>query len=455
MQRSVPLWAVALCFILWLILTVSFGWLVRSRAHGSDRGGVLGEWALEIAGFPTLVKDVVLELSGRATGDNVDVSFRIKREKGLDLTGFAPVTTKADISLPGLLIKANGAAEPGWRLITGAFADPAGVENMALLMAPDYRILGRVILDEIPLGDQVPRDASRKFVHGLEVLADGSFIFTFDGSMSLQRFDLCGKRLWAIPGTYSHAVVADDAGSSVWSIKSGDRLMQIAVADGKVEREITIQAIIDANPGIDILEIMRAHDNDIGENSRNTKGYWLPDNLHLNDVEPLPTALANRFPEFAAGDLLVSARSLNLVFVLDPGTLRIKWWVFGLTERQHDPDWLPTGEIMVYNNRMSRDYSEIVAITPATMARRTVYDGRNHDFYSRIRGKAQLLPSGALEITSPQQGRAFEVAQDGGIAFEIVNTPPDNDAVNYAISEMRWLPQDFFRPGAACVPAAP
>jgi hypothetical protein len=105
---------------------------------------------------------------------------------------------------------------------------------------------------------------------------------------------------------------------------------------------------------------------------------------------------------------------------------------------------MPSGEIMVFNNRMGRDYSEIIAIDPETNKTRVVHDGRDTNFYSRIRGKVQQLDNGALVVTSPQQGRTFEVNPEGEVVLEIVNTKPDDDDFNYVISEQKWLPPDYF-----------
>lgn len=49
------------------------------------------------------------------------------------------------------------------------------------------------------------------------------------------------------------------------------------------------------------------------------------DITHLNDVKPLPPSMADEYPLFRAGDLLVSIRNLHLVFVYDPATDEIKW----------------------------------------------------------------------------------------------------------------------------------
>lgn len=445
MNRSVPVWLFLLCMLLWALFSVAFGWSVRSTLSGSDRTGVLGEAAVQVASFPSLAKDVVLELLGYASGDYRDESIRIQRDESADYSRFVPISATPGLEVPGLLISANPTRmSDGWRVLVGAFQIAGNIENAVILISPDLKIVRTWILDEIPVGGLEPRAKYRKFVHGAEILRDGSVIFTFDGSISLQKFNACGEREWAIPGPYHHAVTLDESNDTVWTLADEQTLAQIAVVDGTVVRRITMDQVITANPKTDILEIRRQHSNDLGVNSRNTAGTWLPDPFHLNDVEPLPADFADRFNQFSAGDLLVSARSLNLIFVLDQETLEIEWWRIGAVQRQHDPDWLANGEIMILNNRMSRDYSEIVTINPETFESGVFLDGRDHAFYTRIRGKKQLLDDGTLVVTSPQQGRAFEVDPDGERVFEIVNTKPGTEDTNYVISELKWFPRNYF-----------
>src|SRR5690606_25148786 len=58
------------------------------------------------------------------------------------------------------------------------------------------------------------------------------------------------------------------------------------------------------------------------------------DVLHVNDVEILDERFAAAFPMFSAGDILVSARQRNAIFVIDRATRTIKWARTGATQLQ-------------------------------------------------------------------------------------------------------------------------
>ncbi|MEJ8573164.1 arylsulfotransferase family protein [Microbaculum marinum] len=431
-----------------ILCAVLFGWIVKTALQGYREPGPTAKLALAVAGAPSEVEAVLSDLWQYANGSYEDNALRTPRQDR-DFSGFRPISGSEAFGIEGLMIgQVSNSARYGWRIVLGAFSMNGRVENAALVLSPDMAIERVWVLDEPSTVGLIPaQPAYRKFIHGFQYLSDGSFIFTLDGGVSLQRFDACGKRMWASPGYYSHSVNLADDEQSVWTVGT-DEIVQIAVADGAVIRTIGMQEIVDANPEIDVFQIRRLADNDLGGNSRNTDGNWLPDPHHINDVEPLPARLADSYRElgFAAGDLLMSARSSNLVFVLDPQTLRVKWWRIGATQRQHDPDWEEDGTFSIFNNRMSRDYSEIVKLDPRTMQRQVLVDGRNLDFYSRIRGKHQVLPDGNVIVTSAQQGRAFEITPEGEMAFEIVNFRPGDEAVNYVLSEVLWLPPDRLDP---------
>jgi hypothetical protein len=72
-------------------------------------------------------------------------------------------------------------------------------------------------------------------------------------------------------------------------------------------------------------------------------------------VEVLREAVAPAFPMFRAGDVLLSLRNLDTLVVADGRTWRIKWAMTGPFLGQHDPDFLPNGHLMVFDNRGTGD----------------------------------------------------------------------------------------------------
>ena len=449
MQKPLPLWLFLLCLLLGALFTVLFAWCVKSTLDGHTRFGRLGKAAVAIASFPDTVR-----LSLREMRQDADSGLRVPRTSA-DLSLFRPLKMKPGIRVQGPVARADQAAlarASGWRVLVGGFVVDGEFTHAALALSPELEIVKVWKLTEKDIQGEEPLPAFRKYVHGFAILKDGSMIFSFDEGVSLQRFDRCGRRIWSIGGSFDHAVTLDDDEKFVWTLRretAGKELLhetvlKVATATGEIVRRITMEDIVAANPALHILDIRQYDRNFATENLRNTPEKWLDNPFHLNDVEPLPAAIADRFEGFAAGDLLLSARSLNLVFVVDPDTLVVKWWRMGEWRRQHDPDWQPTGEITVYDNRMSLDYSRIVGIVPASQSTRVVFDGRSADFYSRIRGKHQITTTGNLLITSPQQGRVFEVEPNAHMVLEIFNPKPGSEEFNYPISEAIWFPADAF-----------
>ena len=443
MNKAVPVWVLLLCLLLGALFIMFFGWSVKSTLAGSDLSGGFGKAAVTIASFPTQVKRVFTDI--KVDTVDQDETIRVPRTTA-DLSGFATIESRDGIDVAGLLIRTDEAAlspASGWRILIGAFTIDGEPRNAAVALSPELEIARVWILTEHEIDGKEPRAQHRKFVHGFDIMDDGSVVFSFDGGVSLQRFDYCGERMWAVGGGFNHSVTLEDNQEFLWTLV-GDNLVKVATANGETVKSISMDDIIAANPAIDILEIRKYDKNDLGGNSRNTSENWQASPFHLNDVDPLPAALAPLYDGFEAGDLLVSVRSLNLVFVVDPDTLEVKWWRTGATRRQHDPDWGLTGNITAFDNRMSRDYSQILSIEPKSYRAQVAFDGRNNDFYSRIRGKHQFTGAGNLLVTSSQQGRIFEVDPDGDVVLEIINTQPGSSEFNYSFSQAIWMPPDAF-----------
>ncbi len=103
---------------------------------------------------------------------------------------------------------------------------------------------------------------------------------------------------------------------------------------------------------------------------------WDREILHTNKITELTFDMAKHFPSFEPGDLLISERTYNLIFVVNPETLKIKWYKIGPWLRQHDSEFSENGLIILFNNDLkalykniignARQVSTIMAIDPLT-----------------------------------------------------------------------------------------
>ena len=342
-----------------------------------------------------------------------------------------------------LLFFSSGAVS-GYRVIYGVFALNRSIHGAILLDENGaVKHVWNIHQDDV---DWPHQPDSNVYPHGFEIASDGTIVVAYDAGTSLTKYDWCGNIVWRIKGIFHHSITFDGQGS-LWTWGTSDLtqtnseyLLKIDYETGKIIKEFDLFEVYQDNLDIDIMGILQA---DTPEKSK-----WLsdiPGNMwHANDIDPLPPDLALHYPQFNVGDLLISLRSPNLIFVMDPETHRIKWWRQGAVRRQHDPDWNDQGTITIFNNNMHRGYSSIVEMDPVTFKTNKVVAGDAYGFYSWIRGKHQRVPGGGYLVTSTEQGRVFEVNSQGEVTFEFINRYGENNEF-LAISEARYLPMDFFK----------
>ena len=172
--------------------------------------------------------------------------------------------------------------------------------------------------------------------------------------------------------------------------------------------------------------------------------------VHVNDIEELQSDLADRFPQFVAGDLLLSLRDLNLIMLVDPTSEEVRWYQTGPWIRQHDPDFQATGTITIFNNNSDDTKkgdvfggSNIMEIHPQS-GKSTIKYGTDQKqiMFTNIRGKHQVLDNGNILITEFSGGRVFEVNSRGDIVWEFVNRFDEDEIVEVA-DAIRY-PEDYF-----------
>jgi hypothetical protein len=132
---------------------------------------------------------------------------------------------------------------------------------------------------------------------------------------------------------------------------------------------------------------------------------------------------------FRPGNILVSARNLNTIFIIDKENGKVVWQFSEGLDHQHEAVMVGDGVagaglILVFNNGLDDLYayrqSRVQAIDP--VANEVVWEYAPEHLFSSVGGTVQPLPGGNVFVTSSHGGRAFEITPDGEIVWQWV--PP-------------------------------
>lgn len=275
-------------------------------------------------------------------------------------------------------------------------------------------------------------------IHGAHLFDNGDIVVDI-GALGTARLDRCSNVQWAIRRPTHHQVEALPDGGILTpsTIHRTERLPEQIYADvgpsGYFMDDTILRLDTDGKPVeehsvIDML-MRSGWASALVAGPGAGKVFSEDDPLHVNDVERLPAEIAPAFPMFAAGDLLISVRHLNTIFVADPVSWRIKWLMTGPFVGQHDPDFLPNGHLLLYDNRLSGETpklgnSRLVEIDPLTKTVVWTFEGEGETaFYAHSRGEQQMLPNGDILYVDPYRGRVLEIAPKAGnrLVWEWVN----------------------------------
>ena len=153
------------------------------------------------------------------------------------------------------------------------------------------------------------------------------------------------------------------------------------------------------------------------------------DVTHMNSVQELPQNpwFDGGDRRFRPGNLLVSARNLDRVFVVDRQTGDVVWEFEDRLDMQHEalmvePGHVGHGNVMILSNGKRNDYgyrqSAVLEVRPADGE--ILWEYRADGFYTRFGGLEQPLVNGNVLIVSAD--RTFEIDRSGTIVWQWV--PP-------------------------------
>ena len=358
-------------------------------------------------------------------------------------------------------------------LLTGFFDDNPGlrlIRRDGTVVASWSAAFSRLMPERLPKPG-APKTDWNIDLHGSHIDPDGSVLFNFEyqGTVKLDR---CGKRLWSLE-EFNHHTLSPATGCGYWiggrriinrpddpafrpltnPKRQGGRIEDDEIlhvsADGKVLARKSVFEMMMEN-GLEPL--LTATGMMLG-------GDALKDNeiLHLNKIDELMPEMVAAFPEFAAGDLVLSLRDYNLVMVVRPSDWSLRWHSTGPWLRQHSSRFLPDGRIGVFNNNSYHfvlldddksdpsvpDASNILAVDPVTGRQEVLYGDREGEVLeSVVRGAIQPLPDGGILVTETEGGRAFQIDRQRNVVWEYINRYDAESVIEMTTAEA--YPASYF-----------
>jgi hypothetical protein len=303
------------------------------------------------------------------------------------------------------------------------------------------------IWPDSPYSDHVAGEMNRanNYIHGTWLMADGDIIFNVEYA-GMVRMNSCSEVVWTLPYRTHHSIFRDDEGN-FWAPglnwryakdpdyihpkpKFVDETMLQVSPEGEILREIfVLKSIYESGYGGLLADTFKSFDI-----------------THMNDVEILSADMAEQFPMFAPGDIMVSLRNISTVLVIDGKSEMIKWHLQHPLVRQHDPDFEADGNIVIYDNRddmtqegMRLGSTRLLRINPGTGEINDAYPiNAMQEFYSQTGGKHQLLANGNRLITEAHGGRVFEIDAQGDEVWNWIIETRDDGLVPEVLEGTRY-----------------
>jgi len=174
------------------------------------------------------------------------------------------------------------------------------------------------------------------------------------------------------------------------------------------------------------------------------------DTTHANSIQVFDGRFAGTNQGiFKKGNILVSSRHLNFVFIIDGDNWEVVWgWGPNNILRQHKARLTNEGNITIFNNHWSADtkrVSSVIEIEPISGKVLWEYRGTlRNPFFTSVLGSHQRLPNGNTLIVESGKGTAFEVTPENVVVWKFVAQGEVNGKVA-AVPEMYRYEKDYFK----------
>lgn len=281
---------------------------------------------------------------------------------------------------------------------------------------------------------------SKFFPVGVHMLEDGGLLVSFQGrhtypfAIGMVRLDRDSNIIWKKESFAHHwFTVTPDQKIITPALRIREVPLPIGLTpgrlwgkDGKILEDLIVVMNLDGEVLEEASMMESLHDSGLIGLYQHVTGDSLDihsgDPLHLNYIQRAGEQVAAAHDWLNADDLLVSFRNINSLAILDRMTWTVKWLSAGATLRQHNPIFMDSESILVFDNyggNQALGGTRLAKIGIEDRRAETVFPTQDHPptdpVLSRASGHLDLNRQGdAVLMTVTYQSRVLEVDLDDG-----------------------------------------
>jgi hypothetical protein len=328
----------------------------------------------------------------------------------------------------------HDAASDGWVLFTSGHATAAFLIDRAGRVVHQWHLPFR---EAFPEHGEVPDPVPESHIHWSDahLYPNGDLLalYAADGDTpygyGLVKVDRDSNVLWTYDGRAHHDFDVQPDGT-IWTLTHDFRKVARDPIPGPGANDSSLfleDVAVELSPQGDerrrlpLVDLVAEYDH------QEVLTDWFYDEvrwdwLHANDIDVVGEDFAEHHAFAEAGDLMFSSRSLDAVGWVDPDRSELTRITRGFWRKQHDPDPMPDGDVMVFDNQGDNGPAgptRIAEFAPSTTRLDWQYTGTaEQPFDSTWWGKQTPLENGHVLVADSLQGRIFEVTRAGRIVWE-------------------------------------
>jgi hypothetical protein len=358
------------------------------------------------------------------------------RIEALEAIGYADGHVEAE-SEGGVTVHDAERVAPGLNLVVSGHAPEARLMDASGATLHLWRRTFEEIWPE-RRGNLTRRSSYRR----AHVLPDGGLIAVFT-ALGVVRLDRDSNVLWSYDGVAHHDLDVDLDGNVYVLTRTAHSMPEFHDELFVLEDFVTVLSPAGEElRSVSVVDCLRTSEHAHLLAQIDAGG----DIFHTNTLELLDGRAAGRSPAFAAGNVLVSVRQLDLLAVLDLDALTAPWTRTGSWRRQHQPSLLENGNLLLFDNLSVPKRSTVLELDPLSGEELWRYRADQDDvFFSSGCGTCQRLPNGNTLVTESNAGRAFELTPSKEIVWEWRSPfrAPSDPALVATLFDVVRLPADF------------